>query len=153
MPVKFMTQYGSVLSAENKGEHDLIGDGCLSESKGDLWHSRFGHLRTDNLRKLSQKQMVSNFDFDLMEKINFCKFCTNGKHNRSPFPTHSDDQGFNDVLGLNQSHVCAPLPNSLGNNKYFARFIDDCTRHCWVYAIESKEQVFSVFKEFKAMVE
>ena len=45
------------------------------------------------------------------------------------------------------------MPNSLGNNKYFATFIDDCTRHCWVYAIQSKDQVFSVFKEFKAVVE
>ena len=42
VPVKCMTQYGSVLSAENKGEHDLIGDGCLSGSKEDLRHSKFG---------------------------------------------------------------------------------------------------------------
>ena len=153
VPVKCMTQYGSVLSAENKGEHDLIGDGCLSGSKEDLWHSRFGHLGTDYLRKLSQKEMVSNFDFDHKKKINFCEFCTMGKHHRSPFPTHSDDQGLNDVLGLIHSDVCGPLPKSLGNNKYFVTFIDDCTRHCWVYAIQSKDQVFSVFKEFKAMVE
>ena len=71
-----MTQYGSVLSAENKGEYVLIGDGCLSGSEEDLWHSRFGHLGTDYLLKLSQKEMVSNFDFDHMKKINFCEFCT-----------------------------------------------------------------------------
>ena len=147
VPVKCLAQYGSVLSAENKGKHDLIGDGCLSGSKEDLWHSRFGHLGTDYLRKLSQKEMVSNFHFDHKKKINFCEFCTMGKHHRSPFPTHSDDQGLNDVLGLIHSDVCSPLPNS------FVTFIDDCTRHCWVYTIQSKDQVFSVFKEFKTMVE
>ena len=150
VPVKCMTQYGSVLSAENKGEHDLIGDGCLSGSKEDLWHSRFGHLGTHYLRKLSQKEMVSNFDFDHKKKINFCEFCTMEKHHRSPFPTHSDDQDLNDVLGLIHSDVCGHLPNSLGNNKYFVTFIDDYTRHCWVYAIQSKDQVFSVFKRVQS---
>ena len=76
-----------------------------------------------------------------------------GRHHRSPFATHSNDQGLNDVLGLIHSDVCDPLPNSLWNNKYFVTFIDDCTRHCWVYAIQSKDQVFCAFKEFKAMAE
>ena len=79
VPVKCMTQYVSVLSAEDKGEHDLIGDGCLSGSKEDLWHSRFGHLGTDYLRKLSQKEMVLNFNFDHKKKINFCEFLHHGK--------------------------------------------------------------------------
>ena len=31
------------LYPENKGEQDLIGGGCLSESKEDFLHSRFVH--------------------------------------------------------------------------------------------------------------
>ena len=87
VPVKIcMTQYGSALSAENKGEHDLIGDGFLSGSKEDLWHSRFGHLGTDYLRKLSQKEMVSNFDFDHKKKKTFVSFAPWDSTTCLPFP-------------------------------------------------------------------
>lgn len=43
--------------------------------------------------------------------------------------------------------------SSLSGNKYFILFIDDLTRMSWVYFLSSKVQVFSIFKEFKAMVE
>lgn len=49
--------------------------------------------------------------------------------------------------------MCGPLPNSFGINSFFVTFIDDCTRHCWVYAIQATDQALSVFSEFKAMVE
>ena len=52
------------MSAENKGEHDLVGGGYLSGSKEHLWHSTLGHLATGNLREPSHKVKVSNFDFD-----------------------------------------------------------------------------------------
>ena len=138
-----MTNDDSIFAA---ADHDVSAVG-----KEDLWHCRFGHLGADNLNKLSQKDMVTNFDFD-KQKFNFCEFCTMGKHNRSPFP-HSESQRANDVNELIHSDVCGPLPDSLGNNKYFVTFIDDSSRHCWGYPIKSKDKVFDVFREFRAMVE
>lgn len=37
--------------------------------------------------------------------------------------------------------------------KYIATFIDDCTDTIWAYNLASKDQLITVFKEFKALVE
>ncbi|CAL9019321.1 unnamed protein product, partial [Prunus brigantina] len=42
---------------------------------------------------------------------------------------------------------------TIGGNKYFLTFIDDCSRMCWVYFMKFKSEVFNIFKKFKAMVE
>ena len=51
-----------------------------------------------------------------------------------------------DVSGL-MSHV------SLGGYEYYVIFIDDYSRRTWIYFLETKGEVFSCFKEFKALVE
>ena len=142
-PCMTMTNYDSIFAA---ADHDVSTVG-----KEDLWHCRFGHLGADNLSKLSKKEMVTNFDFN-KQNFKFCEFCTLGKHNRSPFP-HSESPRASDANELIHSDVCGPLPDSLGSNKYFVTFIDDSTRHCWAYSIKSKDKVFDVFREFRAMVE
>jgi len=42
-------------------------------------------------------------------------------------------------LGLVHSDLCGPLPTSLGKNKYFAVFVDDYSRYCWVYLLKQKD--------------
>ena len=37
--------------------------------------------------------------------------------------------------------------------EYFLSFIDDKTRHVWVYFLKSKDQVFEKFLEWKSLVE
>ena len=151
VPIRKTKSRDSALNVKEKSKSVVLKD-SQDKTREDLWHCRFGHLGTDNLSKLSHKEMVSNFDYDHKKKVGFCEFCTMGKQTRFPF-SHSDNQSVNDVLGLIHSDVCGPLPNSLGNNKYFVTFIDHYTRHCWAYPIQSKDKVFSVFKEFKAMIE
>ncbi|KAK2421428.1 E3 ubiquitin-protein ligase SPL2 [Trifolium repens] len=52
------------------------------------------------------------------------------------------------------SDVCGPFEvKSIGGNNYFLTFIDDYTRHVWLYLIEKKSEVFIKFKKFKALVE
>ena len=150
LPIKGMSN--CTLNAVDGSDNDAGGRNT-SDSKEVIWHYRYGHLGRDNLSKLSLKDMVRNFDFDHRKSLGSCEFCIKGKHNRSPFPTHDNNQGRNDILGLIHSDVCGPLPDSLGNNKYFVTFIDDTTRHCWAYPISAKDQVLSVFQEFKTMIE
>ena len=45
-----------------------------------------------------------------------------------------------------------PVP-SLGKSLYYVSFIDDFSRRTWVYFLRQKSEVFSKFKEFKALVE
>src|SRR4051794_26796782 len=42
---------------------------------------------------------------------------------------------------------------SIGGTKYFLTFIDDKTRKIFVYSLQSKDQVFDKFEEFKALAE
>ena len=42
---------------------------------------------------------------------------------------------------------------SLSGSEYFLTFIDDKTRHVWVYILKHKYQVFERFLEWKALVE
>jgi transposase InsO family protein len=41
----------------------------------------------------------------------------------------------------------------LSGNVYYVSFIDDFSRKTWIYFLKNKDEVFSKFKEFKALVE
>ena len=43
--------------------------------------------------------------------------------------------------------------NSLYGYVYYVSFIDDFSRETWIYFLKGKNEVFSKFKEFKALVE
>ena len=52
------------------------------------------------------------------------------------------------------SNVCGPMSsNSLRGYAYYVSFIDDFSRNTWVYFMKNKDEVFSKFKEFKALIE
>ena len=42
---------------------------------------------------------------------------------------------------------------SRGGKKYFITFIDDCTRFCYVYLFNSKDEAIDAFKQYKNEVE
>ena len=42
---------------------------------------------------------------------------------------------------------------SRGGKKYFITFIDDCTRFCYVYLLNSKDEAIDTFKQYKNEVE
>ena len=46
-------------------------------SKVSIWHRRFGHLRVRSLR------LVSGFDYNLSNDIDFCESCVIGKLHRT----------------------------------------------------------------------
>ena len=43
--------------------------------------------------------------------------------------------------------------NSLRGYAYYDSFIDEFSRKTWVYFMKNKDEVFSKFKEFKALIE
>ena len=40
-----------------------------------------------------------------------------------------------------------------GDKKYFITFIDDCTRYCYVYLLNSKDEAMNMFIIYKVEVE
>lgn len=125
----------------------------VAGSNEDLWHRRYGHLGYDGLRQLAVEQLVDGFKFDGQKKISFCEACTEGKHHKSPFPVCGSTRA-EDVLDLVHTDVCGKLsPRSKGGAEYFVTFVDDKSRYVWLYVLKSKSEVFSKFRDWKAMVE
>jgi hypothetical protein len=81
-----------------------------------------------------------------------CNGCAQGKNIKNPFPKR--DSKAEGVLELIHSDVCGPIPStSISGYVYYVSFIDDYSRKTWVYFLKSKDEVFSKFKEFKALRE
>ena len=58
------------------------------------------------------------------------------------------------TLDLIHTDICDMKSTpSRGGKKYFITFIDDCTRFCYVYLLNSKDEVIDAFKQYKNEVE
>ena len=50
--------------------------------------------------------------------------------------------------------MCGPfLVASTTKHKYYVNFVDDFSRKRWIFFMQKKDQTFSMFYEFKALVE
>ena len=130
----------SALSIESK----------LTVEKTMLWHRRLGHVGEKGLWTLKNKNLVDGLN-DCLD-FDFCEHCIYGKQNRIQF--YSSLNKSSCILDLIHSDVFGPVDvPSIGRSVYYVSFIDDLSRRTWVYFLRSKVEVFSHFKEFKAMVE
>ena len=69
-----------------------------------------------------------------------------------PFP--SSDNKAKDILYMVHSDVCGSMTTmSLSGYVYYVSFIDDYSHKTWIYFLKGKNEVFSKFKEFKALEE
>jgi hypothetical protein len=81
-----------------------------------------------------------------------CKGCALGKYTKTTFQnSHSRSRG---ILDLIHSYICGHMSSvPLSGYEYYVTFIDDHSRKTWIYFMKNKEEVFSRFQEFKALVE
>ena len=58
------------------------------------------------------------------------------------------------ILEIIHSDVCSLMSSSsLRGYVYYVSFFDDFSRKTWIYFLKNKDEVFSKFKEFKALIE
>jgi hypothetical protein len=116
----------------------------------ELWHRIFAHLHYK--ASLIVSKMVTGLPKIQVDHEDICKGCAQGKNMKSPFP--SSDNKAKGVLDIVHSDVCGPMTTtSLSGYVYYVSFIDDFSRKTWIYFLKEKSEVFSKFKEFKALVE
>ena len=102
---------------------------------------------------MAKNQMVSGLDLDFKQESTFCESCVKGKSHKLPFQ-HSSTKRADHPLELIHSDVCGKIgTQSLGGGEYFVTFVDDHTRHVWIYILKHKGEVFQRFKEWKVLVE
>lgn len=125
---------------------------AISETaSSEIWHRRFGHLNYNFLNKT--KTLVTGLECnENFEKTKACIVCCEGKQTRLPFA--SSKIRASTLLEVVHADVCGPMEvKSLGGSRYFLLLQDDCSRMLFVYFLKSKDQVFEMFKLFKAMAE
>src|SRR4051812_3159672 len=97
--------------------------------------------------------MVDGLDFNDNTEIGLCKGCLHGKQHRTPLLSEAGKRA-KELLELIHTDVCGPMStNSIGGARYFVTFIDDKSRKTFVYFLKTKDQVFTKFKEFRAMIQ
>jgi hypothetical protein len=58
------------------------------------------------------------------------------------------------ILERIHTDVCGPFSvASIEKHRYYVIFVDDFSRKCWIFIMQKKDQTFSKFCEFKALVE
>nr|KYP61818.1 Retrovirus-related Pol polyprotein from transposon TNT 1-94 [Cajanus cajan]KYP63036.1 Retrovirus-related Pol polyprotein from transposon TNT 1-94 [Cajanus cajan] len=135
----------------NTIESQCLSAAMLSDDSW-LWHRRLGHLNFRDLSLLKSKEMLTGLpSIKIPKKI--CDNCLISKQPRNSFSNFTASKA-NEVLHVVYSDVCGPIDTpSLGGNRYFVSFVDDLSRKAWLYLIKAKSDVFSIFKDFKALVE
>ena len=119
---------------------------AISDAK--IWHARFGHLNFASLLRLQKSEMVFSLPKLEAPRKHVCESCILGKMHRSSFPKDSSVRD-TQKLQLVHSDVCGPMQTqSLGNYIYFLTFIDDFSRHAWVYSLEAKFEWFCASNSF-----
>lgn len=117
-----------------------------------LWHLRFDHLNFRSLNQLITKYMVIGIpSLGIHDKLYEC--CLVGKKSRKSFvlimPMRSSC-----ILEVVHLNVYSPFEDhAIGGNMYFVSFLDEYSRELWIYVIRRKDEVFSIFKRFKMLVE
>jgi len=113
------------------------------------WHHRFGHPAFKIVRRVllsKQLPVLPN------KPTSVCSACQQGKSHRLHFPTSTSVSTrplsllFMDVWGP------APFLSSM-NKRYFLHIVDDYSKYSWIYPLEQKSDVLSIFTQFQKLVE
>jgi transposase InsO family protein len=125
---------------------------CMHTSSDNsiLWHQRLGHINYQYINKMQRLNAVIGLDNPIVEPLTECSDCIHGKmqrkrylyaENRATRPLeliHSDIGQFD-----KHSNYC----------KYYITFIDDYSRYCWIYIVNSTNNFLNYWKQFQNMVE
>nr|GEY30817.1 hypothetical protein [Tanacetum cinerariifolium] len=114
-----------------------------------LWHCRLRHINKKRIEKLQHDELLDSADIGFFKKYVACMF---GNMARKPY-SHQVERA-KDLLGLIHTDVCGPFKIMARQGAYyFITFTDDFSRHCYVYLLKHKHEVFETFKVFQKEVE
>jgi hypothetical protein len=115
--------------------------GGVNDDAG-VWHSRLCHVNFGLMSLLFSICFILNFT---IVKGSKCHSCVQSKQPRKP---HKSAQERNLApLELLHSDICE-MNGALtkGGQKYFMTLIDDATRFCYIYLLQTKDEALDYFK-------
>ena len=113
----------------------------------NLWHARLGHVNYKSLQKMINMEILPKFECNKSK----CQVCVESKFAKHPYI--SVERSY-EPFDLIHTDICdmKSIP-SHGGKMYFITFIDDCTRYCYVYLLNSKDEAIDAFKQYKIEIE
>ena len=116
----------------------------------ELWHRIMGHLHHGVL-KILNKTITGVLELST-KRDDVCRGCVLGKYAKAVYQRSNNKA--KSLLGLIHSDINGPMSTrALSGAEYIVTFIDDHSKNTWIYFLKTKDEVFSRFKEFKALVE
>ena len=86
-----------------------VADTQTKQSVADIWHCRFGHLRSRNLEKLAQNKLVNGLNYDpSRNRVFFVNHVLMVKFIKKQFPTTGGRRA-NKLLELIHSDACGKV--------------------------------------------
>ena len=142
--VRIGVREGNLYKLQGKPVQALVND---SDSPCELWHRRMGHLHYRALSIL--REIVTGLPDFSVEQQGVCRGCALGKNVKVAFPSsESKNKG---ILDLIHSYVCGHMiVVSLKGSSYYVTFIDDFSKKTSIFFMNTKDEVFGRFREFKA---
>ena len=130
----------------NKSVNHICGS---VDSDASVWHSRLCHVNFGLMSRLSSMSLIPTF---AIAKGSKCQSCVQSKQPRKPH-TAAEERNLA-PLELVHSDLCE-MNGVLtkGEKRYFMTLIDDATRFCYVYLLQTKDEALDYFKIYKAEVE
>ena len=117
-----------------------------------LWHHRLGHPSSKILLSALKPVFPSISLSQIDDVCSSCEFCISAKMHR--FHLNKTPLVSTSLLELVHGDVWGPSPlTSLLSFNYYVIFVDDYSRFTWLFLLKHKNEVLSVFKHFKSMVE
>ncbi|KAH9669465.1 retrovirus-related pol polyprotein from transposon RE1 [Citrus sinensis] len=138
------------LYALDEGHHVAL---YLSEGRKapyNIWHQRMGHPQIKSIKFLNKNKLIDVSNWITKDYV--CSSCQMGKNCKLPFNFSNKISS----VPLHKIHcdLWGPAPiSSVQNFRYYAVFVDDCTRYTWLYPLKNKSDLFDVFIKFQKQVE
>ncbi|KAG6509746.1 hypothetical protein ZIOFF_027751 [Zingiber officinale] len=124
-----------------------------SNDTSSLWHARLGHINMTKMRAIIQKKLVEGLpDSMKIDNEGVCEGCQFGKSHRLPFQ-NSTSRCMTPLERIHSDLMGPTKTTSYSEGNYMLLFVDDYSRFTWVYFVKHKSETFSIFLDFKKIVE
>jgi hypothetical protein len=113
------------------------------------WHHHLGHLCDSQLSALLRRGLLGSVSG--RGSLDQCQGCRLEKQIQLPY--HSSKSVSQCPFDLVHSDVWGPAPFvSMGGHKYYIIFIDDFSRHTWIYFMKHRSEALSIYNTFFDMI-
>ena len=114
----------------------------------EVWHQRLGHTGAKVIADLDKR--VTGMRIDKSEKMPKCEICAQEKMAKKPFQPAT--RRASQYLELVHSDIAGPMrTKTINRNFYYViNFVNDHTRHVWIYLMRKKSKALDKLKQFIA---